>query len=68
MGQYPGLRGKLGAALALMKGDLQALILLPRMLRKRHGVNQLRKLSPREVRKLILRYRIPLKQLTEQAI
>ena len=68
VGQYPGLRGKLGAALALMKGDLQALILLPRMLRKRRGVNQLRKLSPREVRKLILHYRIPLKQLTEQAI
>jgi len=68
VGQYPGLRGKLGAALALMKGDLQALILLPRMLRKRRNVNQLRKLSPREVRKLILRYRIPLKQLTEQAI
>jgi GT2 family glycosyltransferase len=68
VGRYPGLRGKLGAALALMKGDLQALILLPRMLRKRRGVNQLRKLSPREVRKLILHYRISLKQLTEQAI
>jgi GT2 family glycosyltransferase len=67
VGRYPGLRGKLGAVLALMKGDLQALTMLPRMLRKRRGVNQLRKLSPREVRKLILQYRIPLKQLTEQA-
>jgi GT2 family glycosyltransferase len=68
VGRYPGLRGKLAAVLALMKGDLQALILLPRMLRKRRAVNQLRKLSPREVRKLIFQYRIPLKQLTEQAI
>ena len=68
VGQYPGIRGKLQAALALAKGDLQALILIPRMLRKRRSVNQIRKLSPREVRKLILRYRIPLKELTEQAI
>jgi GT2 family glycosyltransferase len=66
--QYPGIRGKLQVALALLKGDLQALKLLPRMLRKRRSVNRIRKLSPREVRNLILRYRIPLKQLTEQAI
>jgi GT2 family glycosyltransferase len=68
VGQYPGIRGKLQAALALAKGDLQALKLIPRMLSKRRSVNQIRKLSPREVRKLILRYRIPLKELTEQAI
>jgi len=68
VGRYPGLRGKLEVLLALMKGDLQALTMLPRMLRKRRRVNQLRKLSPREVRKLILQYRIPLKQLTETAI
>jgi GT2 family glycosyltransferase len=68
VGQYPGIRGKLQAALALAKGDLQALKLIPRMLSKRRSVNQIRKLSPREVRKLILRHRIPLKELTEQAI
>jgi GT2 family glycosyltransferase len=68
VGQYRGVRGKLQAAMALVKGDLQALKLIPRMLRKRRSVNRIRKLSPREVRKLILRYRIPLKQLTEQAI
>ena len=68
VGQYPGVRGKLRAALALLKGDLAALTLLPRMLNKRRGVNRIRKLSPREVRKLIRQYRIPLKQLTEQAI
>ena len=68
VGQYPGIRGKLQAALALLRGDLQALKLLPRMLRKRRDVNRIRKLSPREVKQLILRHRIPLKQLTEQAI
>jgi GT2 family glycosyltransferase len=68
VGQFPGARGKLTAALALLKGDFQALKLLPRMLKKRRHVNRIRKLSPREVKKLILRYRISLKQLTEQAI
>jgi GT2 family glycosyltransferase len=68
VGQYRGIRGKLQAAVALVKGDFQALKLIPRMLGKRRHVNRIRKLSPREVRKLILHYRIPLKQLTEQAI
>jgi GT2 family glycosyltransferase len=68
VGQFPGVRGKLTAALALVKGDFQALKLLPRMLAKRRHVNRIRKLSPREVKMLILRYRISLKQLTEQAI
>jgi GT2 family glycosyltransferase len=68
VGQFQGAHGKLTAALALVKGDFQALKLLPRMLKKRRHVNRIRKLSPREVKKLILRYRISLKQLTEQAI
>jgi hypothetical protein len=54
--------------LALLKGDLAALRLLPKMLAKRRSVNGIRKLSPREVRALILAHRIPLKELTEQAI
>ena len=66
--RYPGVRGKLLAALALLKGDLSALRLLPRMLRKRRAVNRIRRLSPSQVKKLILQYKIPLKQLTEQAI
>jgi GT2 family glycosyltransferase len=66
--QFPGARGKLTAALALVKGDFQALKLLPRMLGKRRHVNRIRKLSPSETKKLLLRYRISLKQLTEQAI
>ncbi len=68
VGRYPGAVGKLRAALALLQGDLQALRLLPRMLRKRGEVDRFRKLSSREVKKLILEHRIPLKQLTEQGL
>ncbi len=68
VGRFPGLSGKTMAALSLLKGDLAALRLLPRMLAKRRAVRRIRKLSPREVRTLILEHRIPLKQLTEQAI
>jgi GT2 family glycosyltransferase len=68
VGKFPGLRGKLQAALALLKGDLGALLLIPRMLAKRRAMERIRKLSPREVRKLILEHRIPLKQLMRQAV
>jgi len=54
--------------MSLLKGDMAALRLLPRMLRKRRDMEKIRKLSPREVRELILRYRIPLKRLTESAV
>ena len=68
VGKYPGMGGKLDAALALLKGDWQALPLLPRMLKKRRDVERFRKLSPREVRTLILEKRISLKQLMRQAV
>ena len=68
LSHYPGFGGKVKAALALMKGDLRALVLLPRMIRKRREVDAYRKLSPREVRGLIMKYRIPLKQLSEQGL
>jgi len=68
VGKFPGWRGKMQAALAMLKGDWEAALLLPRMLAKRRHVDHIRKLSPREVRKLILEHRISLKQLTRQAI
>jgi GT2 family glycosyltransferase len=68
VGRYPGVWEKMRAAGALLKGDLEAFALLPRMLRKRREVDRFRKLSPREVRKLILDHRIPLKQLAEQGL
>jgi GT2 family glycosyltransferase len=60
---FPGLRGKLALAQGLILGDLDALRLLPRVLRKRRQINRLRRLSPREVRDLLQRYRAPLQEL-----
>lgn len=68
VGQYPGLTGKLRAAFALLKGDLEALTLLPRMLRKRRELDRFRKLSPAEVKQLLMAHRISLKELMEQGL
>jgi GT2 family glycosyltransferase len=65
---YRGPGGKMAAATALLAGDLAALRLLPRMLRKRREMARIRKLSPREVRRLILGHRISLKEISQHAI
>jgi hypothetical protein len=59
--------GKLTMAAALIRGDCQALPLLPRMLRKRREIERIRKLSPRQVRELILENGISLRELHEQS-
>jgi GT2 family glycosyltransferase len=64
---YPGALGKLRIAAALIRGDCQALLLLPRMLRKRREIERIRKLSPREVRELILENGISLRELSGQS-
>ncbi len=63
---YPGVRGKMRIALALLRGDLKALPLLPRMLRKRRHLNSIRRLTPTQVRSLIQRFRISLRVLSTQ--
>ena len=68
VGKYPGVGGKLRAALAMLKGDWQAVPLVPRMLAKRRDVERIRRLSPREVKQLIMEHRISLKQLMRQAV
>ena len=65
--RYPGAAGKLRAAAALLMGDLGALRRLPRTLRKRRALRSIRKLTPRQVRALILGHRIPLRALSERA-
>ncbi len=55
---FPGFAGKLAIAGALLRGDLAALRLAPRMLRKRAEMNRIRQLSPAEVRRLILANRL----------
>ncbi len=61
--QSPG--GKLTALWAMLRGDWEALKLLPRMLRKRRQLRSLRKLSPSQVKQLLLRHRISLKELSQ---
>ncbi len=66
-GKFPGLRGKLRAAMALIKGHYLALLLLPRILKKRRQIKTFRKLSPKQVHQLLLQYRISLKEISEQS-
>ena len=63
--KFQGWREKCRAGMALMKGDLAALRLLPRMLRKRREIERIRKLNPSQVRALILQNRISLRALME---
>ncbi len=64
---FPGLSGKWRLARALITGDLAALPLVPKMLRKRRELARIRKLSPGETRALILSHRISLTELATQA-
>jgi hypothetical protein len=66
--RYPGCRGKLVMAAAILQGDLAALAMLPQTLAKRKEIERFRKLSPAEVWRLIERFRIPLRTLNEQSI
>jgi GT2 family glycosyltransferase len=61
--RFPGWRGKLRMARALIVGDVQAIRITPRMLRKRREIQKIRKLSPRDVRRLLEQYRMPLGEL-----
>lgn len=63
--RFSSPRAKLSAALALLKGDLQALKLLPRMFAKRRQLRPLRRLSPSQVKSLLLRHRISLRELSQ---
>lgn len=60
---FPGLRNKLRLAGALVRGQWQALLLLPRTLRKRREIERIAVLSPAERRHLILSNRLSLAAL-----
>ncbi len=60
---FPGLRGKWRMASAIVRGDLAALWLIPKMLRKRANLARIRKLRPAEVRRLILSHRLSWKEV-----
>jgi GT2 family glycosyltransferase len=60
---FPGIGGKLRIARALAVGNWRALRMAPRMLRKRAEISKLRRLAPREVRRLILAHRLTLREV-----
>jgi GT2 family glycosyltransferase len=60
---FPGVTGKLLMAGAILRGDAGALRLAPRMLRKRREIGRLRRLSPAQVRRLLLSHRLSLKDV-----
>ena len=67
MARFPGLANKLRLAWTILRADLAALRLLPRMLRKRRQVRRIAKLTPAETRRLILQNRIPVRALVEKS-
>ena len=67
IGHFSSPSLKLQAAWALCLGDLQAITMLPKTLRKRRRILAQRKLSSSQTRSLLLRFRIPLRQLTDQS-
>jgi len=64
---FPGWSGKWRLLKGLLWGDCEALWMLPKMLRKRRDVRRLAKLSPRQVKQLLLDHRIDLRELSTQA-
>jgi GT2 family glycosyltransferase len=67
MARFPGFANKLRLAGAIVRADLAAIRMLPRTLRKRREVRRLAKLTPAEIRRLILRNRIPVRALIEKS-
>jgi GT2 family glycosyltransferase len=66
-GRIGGAGARLRLAAALLRGDLEALVRIPATLRKRWRLRRLRRLSEAEIRRLLWRHRIGLKELSEQA-
>lgn len=66
--RYSGLTGKLRAATALLWGTISALPMIPSMLRKRRAFRPKHRLTSRQIRQLLLRHRILLREISEQAI
>ena len=67
MRHYPGMGGKFTAAIALLRGTAEAVPLIPAMLRKRGALRPKRRLTGRQIRKLLLANRIGLRELSESA-
>ncbi len=60
---FPGWRGKWTMAYALLRGEVAALRLAPRMLRKRAAIRRIRRLTPAQLRGLLWAHRLPLREV-----
>jgi GT2 family glycosyltransferase len=65
--RFPGAGGKLFLARCFVRANLEAVKMVPVMWRKRRLLRARRKLTSTQLRELLLRHRISLKALTEQA-
>jgi GT2 family glycosyltransferase len=65
---FPGLAEKWKVALAMVRADLEAITMLPRIWRKRRLISAHRKLSTIEIFRLLWKHRISLKTLSQQSI
>ncbi|HUE24143.1 MAG TPA: glycosyltransferase family 2 protein [Bryobacteraceae bacterium] len=67
MARFPGFANKMRLAWTILRADLAALPLLPGTLRQRREVRRIAKLTPGEIRRLILQNRIPVRALVEKS-
>ena len=67
MARFPGFANKLRLTWTILRADLSALRLLPRILRKRRQVRRIARLTPAQIRRLILENRIPVRALVEKS-
>jgi hypothetical protein len=67
MARFPGLWNKLRLASTIVRADLAAIGMLPRTFRKRRQMRLLAKLTPAQIRRLILDHRIPVRALIEKS-
>jgi GT2 family glycosyltransferase len=60
---FPGWSGKWTMARSLVRGDWQALSMAPRILRKRAAVARIRRLNGSDVRRLLWKHRLSLREV-----
>jgi GT2 family glycosyltransferase len=66
-GRFTGPANKLRMALALLRGFVSGVAMIPKTWKKRRALQPIRKLGPREVRQLVMHHRISLRALSEGA-
>ncbi len=66
--RFPGWKSKMQVAAAMVRGDWQALTMMPKILPKRRLIKGLRRISTLQLLRLLWRHRITLRELSQQSI